>query len=491
MPRLRLKKIAVDLTALRESRDFRLLAIGQLISNIGSEAAVVALPLQVFLITHSPALVGLIGAAELGPLMVVSLLGGAIADRTDRRLLLLAAQVGMVLTAGALAAITLAGQPPVAVIFVLAALLAGSVALETASRAAIVPNVAGSHLRSALSFNYGLYQLTQVIGPALGGVLIAATSIGAAYVLDAASCLAMVVSVLAMSPQRPQRAQAVGEQAAGEPAVGEQADGTQAVGEPSLGTPQAVGEPSLDTPQAVGEQADGELAAVKQTAGARSGEQLSVLRSIAEGLRFVRGNSALLGSFAIDLVAMTFGMPRALFAVLSITVYHAGASGTGALYAAVAIGATVAALTTGWIEHAQRLGRITIVAVLVWGGAIAAAGAVRSLAPALVLLALAGAADSVSAVCRTTINQIVTPDAMRGRMSAVYSMVVRAGPRLGDIESGLVASATTASTSVISGGLACLGGVGLIVLAFPALAAFHGIRDAVQAPAAAAEPTAH
>lgn len=441
MPTVRLKKIAVDISALRESRDFRLLTAGQLITNIGSEAAVVALPLQVYLLTHSTALVGLIGLAELGPLMVVSLLGGAIADRIDRRLLLLAAQVGMVASSGALAAITLAGRPPIAAIFVLAALLAGSVALETAARAAIVPNVAGSHLRSALSFNYGLYQLTQVIGPALGGVLIAATSIGAAYALDAASCLAMVVSVLAMSPQRPRREPvAVDASPASEPAAG--------------ATPAARA--SLAT------------------------EELSVLRSIAEGLRFVRGNSALLGSFAIDLVAMTFGMPRALFAVLALTVYHAGASGTGALYAAVAIGATIAALTTGWLEHAQRLGRITIVAVLVWGGAIAAAGTMRSLAPALVLFALAGAADSVSAVCRTTINQVVTPDAMRGRMSAVYSMVVRAGPRLGDVESGLVASVTSPSISVVSGGLACIAGVGLIVLAFPALAAFHGIRDAVQ-----------
>jgi MFS family permease len=420
--RLQLKKIAVDLSALRESRDFRLLAAGQLISNIGSEAAMVALPLQVFEITHSPALVGLIGAAELGPLMAVSLLGGAIADRVDRRKLLLLAQVGMVLSSGGLAAVTLLGHAPIGAVFALAAALAGSVALETATRAAIVPNVAGTRLRSALSFNYGMYQLTQVIGPAVGGLMIAATSVGAAYVLDAASCFAMVFAALAMSPQLPRREE-VSEETSREP---------------------------------------------------------SMLRSIVEGLRFVRGNRALLGSFAIDLIAMTFGMPRALFAVLSLTVYHAGASGTGALYAAVAAGATVAALTTGWIEHAQRLGRITIVAVLAWGGAIAAAGAVKSLGPALVLLALAGAADSVSAVCRTTINQLVTPDAMRGRMSAVYSMVVRSGPRLGDIESGLVASATTPGVAVVSGGLACLAGVGAVVLAFPALAAFHGIRDAIE-----------
>lgn len=419
-------RIAVDLTALRESRDFRLLALGQLVSNVGSEAAMVALPYQVFVLTHSAALVGLIGAVELGPLMLVSLLGGAMADRFDRRLLLALAQIGVILTAGALAALAIIGHPPVIAVFALAGLLAGSAALDTVVRSAIVPAVAGRRLRSALSFNYGLYQLTQIIGPAIGGLMIAAVGLGAAYAFDAASCLAMVAAALAMSPQHPRSAQE-----------------SDAPAEP-------------------------------------------MLRSIAEGLRFVRRSPALLGSFAIDLVAMTFGMPRALFAILSLTVYHAGAGGVGALYAAVAAGATIAAASTGWIEHAQRLGRITIVAVLVWGAAIAGAGAVPSLAAAMLLLAIAGAADSVSAVCRTTINQLLTPERMRGRMSAVYSLVVRSGPRLGDVESGLVASASSAQASVISGGLACLVGVGVIVAAFPALAAFHGVRDAVEgAPAPA------
>lgn len=420
-------RIAIDLTALRESRDFRLLALGQLVSNVGSEAAMVALPYQVFVLTHSPALVGLIGAVELGPLMLVSLVGGALADRLDRRLMLVIAQAGVIVTASGLAALAILRDPPVVAVFALAGLLAGSAALDTVVRAAIVPAVAGPRLRSALSFNYGVYQLTQIVGPAIGGVMIAALSLGAAYAFDAISCLAMVAAALAMSPQPPRRS-------------------TSPDPQPAEAAQQA--EP--------------------------------VLRSIAEGLRFVRRSPALLGSFAIDLVAMTFGMPRALFAVLSLTVYHAGASGVGALYAAVAIGATLAVATTGWIEHAQRLGRITIGAVIVWGAAIAGAGAVSSLAPAMMLLALAGAADSVSAVCRTTINQLLTPEQMRGRMTSVYSLVVRSGPRLGDIESGLVASATSAQVSVISGGLLCLLGVGAVVLAFPALTAFHGLRDAVE-----------
>src|SRR5262249_13791248 len=213
-------------------------------------------------------------------------------------------------------------------------------------------------------------------------------------------------------------------------------------------------------------------------------EHPPILESIAEGVKFVRGNSALMGSFAIDLMAMTFGMPRALFAVLALTVYDAGASGTGLLYAAVSAGATVAALTTGWVEHARWLGRIVIGAVLVWGLAIAAAGFMPSIWPAAALLAVAGAADSVSAVCRSIINQTVTPEQLRGRMSAIFMLVVTSGPRLGDLESGIAASIMGATAAVVTGGLACVVGVGFIIAAFPQLAADDGQR----APAGARRP---
>jgi MFS family permease len=406
----RLGNIAIDISALRESRDFRLLVAGQVISNIGTQAALVALPYQIFVMSHSPALVGLLGAFELGPMIAVSLLGGALADRLDRRIVLIAAQAGVVLLAATLAAVTLAGRPPVVLILVLGGLLAGAGMLDNVTRAAIIPGVVGSdNLRSGLAFNFGIYQVTGIIGPALGGVTIAALGVGQAYVIDAASCLAMAAAAAAIGSQPPT--------------------------------------PHPDRPP--------------------------IGRSIVEGLRFVRSNNALLGSFAIDLVAMTFGMPRALFAVLSLTVYHAGATGTGLLYAAVSAGATLAVATTGWLPRARRLGKIVIAAVLVWGAAIAGAGVTSSLAVAIALRAVAGYADSVSAVCRTTINQTVTPDALRGRMSAVYLLVVQSGPRLGDIEAGSVASLTTPRISVLSGGLACIAGVAAIMLAFPALARYE------------------
>jgi hypothetical protein len=408
-----LKKIAVDVTPVRESRDFRLLAVGGTISALGAQVVLVALPIQIFELSHSAVLVGLLGLFELGPMIVVSLLAGAIADRTDRRLLLGTAQLAVIAAAGALAAAAAIGHPPVLLVLVLGGLLAGGNALDGVARGAIVPNLlAPERVAPGLALNYGLSVVTATVGPALGGAAIAGAGVSAAYLLDAGTCLAMLAAAAMLAPQRP------------------------------------VGH---ETPP-------------------------PVRAAIAEGLRFVRSNNALSGSFAIDLVAMTFGMPRALFAVLALTVYHAGASGTGLLYSAVAAGAILAALSSGWIGSARRLGRIVIGAVLCWGAAIAAAGLVRTIAPAIALLTLAGYADAVSAFCRSTINQAVTPDALRGRMSAVYSLVVTGGPRLGDIESGLVAGATSALTSVLSGGLACIAGVGAVVLAFPDLAAYDGAQ---------------
>lgn len=413
--------LAPDTRPFKESRDYRLLTVGALVTGLGTQASLVALPYQVYVITHRPVLVGLLGLVEIGPLAAGSLFGGALADRFDRRWLLLLYQLALVAVAGALAAASFLGSPPVWLLYVLAGALAGAGQLERVVRASIVPNVVRAELlRPALANTFGLIQLTMVVGPALGGLLIAAFDVQAAYTADAVSCLGMAVAAAAMSPQPP--------------------------------------------------------------AGVERHEP--VLRAIVSGLRFVASKRALLGSFAIDISAMTFGMPRALFPVMSLTLYHAGAAGTGALFAAVSAGATVAALTTGWLGRARYLGRIVIGAVTIWGVAVAAAGLMPSIVLAALLLALAGAADSVSAVCRTTISQTLTPDHMRGRMSSVFSLVVAGGPRLGDIESGSVASLTSVRASVVSGGLACLAGVMLIVIAFPELASYDG--DAAEARAAPA-----
>ena len=414
----------MDVAPLRESRDFRLLTLGEAITGLGTQAALVALPYQVYVISRSAFLTGLIGLAELGPLVAASLFAGALADRWDRRVILLECQLALVAVSAGLAAASFAGTPPLWLLFLLAAAAAGAASVERVTRMAIVPNtVRPGLLRAALSLTFGLFQLTMVVGPAVGGALIAALGVGWVYAIDAASCLGMAGAAWAMSAQPP--------------------------------------------------------------LGARDREP--VLRAIGSGLGFVRRSQALMASFIIDLAAMTFGMPRALFPVLALNVFHAGARGTGFLYAAVSAGATVAALTTGWLERARWLGRIVLGAVAVWGAAIAVAGAMTSLWPALLLFAVAGAADSVSAVCRSTITQSLTPDHMRGRMSAVFSIVVTSGPRLGDVESGSVAALSSPRFSVVSGGLACLASVAVVAVALPGLAAYDADEAA---PVAAADAVA-
>ncbi|MEY2571087.1 MAG: hypothetical protein QOE63_1437, partial [Acidimicrobiaceae bacterium] len=192
-------------------------------------------------------------------------------------------------------------------------------------------------------------------------------------------------------------------------------------------------------------------------------------RSIAEGLRFVRAERAVQGCFIVDINAMVFGMPRALFPQLGTQLFHGGAGTIGLLYGAPGAGALLAALTTGWVSGVRRPGRAVLLAVAVWGAAIAGFGLTSWLPLALVLLAVAGGADVISAVFRGTILQLQVPDRLRGRLNSVNIAVVTGGPRLGDLEAGAVATATSARFSVVSGGLACIAGVGLIARLLPEL----------------------
>jgi len=396
--------LIADFGPLRRSRPLRLLVLGSVVSGVGTQMVLVALPYQVYVETGSALLTGLVGASELVPLIVMSLFGGGIVDRYDRRKVLLADQVALILIAGVLAAVTLAGSPPIGVLLALAGAMAGAGAVQNIARAAILPNlVPPQQLRAAIAIHYGLFQLTFIVGPALGGVVIASSGVATVYLADAASCLGMVGAVLALPSQRPP--------------------------------------PTTE----------------------------SMLRLVGDGLRFVGRNAWLTSSISLDLLAMTFAMPRALFPVLSVSVFGSGAAGAGLLHTAVAVGATGSALLTGWVGGARRLGRILVVAVLVWGTAVAAAGLSRTLWVAALLFVVAGAADSVSAVCRSAISQSVTPDRVRGRMSSVYSLAVASGPRLGDVTSGSVAAAVGASATVVAGGLACVAGTLLLAVRMPAL----------------------
>lgn len=415
------RRVAVDLTPLRTSRDFRLLWLGELVSEAGSYVTLVAVYVQVFALTRSAAAVGLVGLAQLVPLAFAALLGGPLIDRHNRRRLLLVGQCGQAGASGVLLVGAISGNPPLALVYLGAALAGGFGGFSLSVRGAMIPNlVPPEHLQSALSLNQAMYATCVITGPAVGGLIIEELGLAWAYGVDVVSFGATIAACLLMRPQWP-----------------------------------------------VGGSADGEREA-------RGGSLATGWAQVTEGFRFLRGRRVLQSTFYVDLIAMVFGMPRALFPVLAVTQFHAGPKIVGVLFSAVSVGALAGALTAGWVRRVKRQGLAVLWAVALWGVGIVAFGLSGDvLVLALGCLAVAGAADVVSAVFRGTILQQAVPDALRGRMSAVHILVVVGGPRLGDVEAGVVASLFTPTVSVVTGGVACIAGVGLLALAVPEFARYR------------------
>lgn len=419
------RRLLVDITPLRTSRDFRLLWFGELVSQTGSQIALVAVYVQVFALTKSAAAVGAIGAVQLVPLVGATLLGGPLIDRHDRRRLLLLGELGAAGASSVLLVGALSGHPPVAVVYAGAALVSLASGFCLSTRSSMTPNlVAAGELPTALSLNQAMFSTTLIVGPALGGLIIDHLGLSWAYGIDVASFTAGLAACVMLRPQVP--------------------SGTAA------------------------------MEAREEAGGALS----AGWRQITEGFRYMRGRRVLQSTFYADLVAMIFGMPRALFPVLAVVQFganqHSRGSVVGAMFSAFAVGALVGALTTGWVKHVRRQGLAVLWAVGGFGLAIIGFGLNGgSLAIALVFLGLAGVADVVSAVFRSTILQDETPDWLRGRMSSVHILVVTGGPRIGDVESGVLAAVFTPTASVLTGGVLCVAGVGALALLVPEFARYR------------------
>jgi MFS family permease len=350
--------------------------------------------------------------------VLFALFGGSVADFVDRRRLLVVTQVVLATCSLLLALLAfgvLGGPPPLPLILVVAFAAAGFGAIDQPARSSSIPRlVAPERLPSAIALNQLNSQTAQVIGPAIGGLLIATVGVSGAYLVDVATFSASLVALVSIHPIPP--------------------------------LPGAV----------------------------RPG-----LAAVREGLRFAGHHRLILSTFVIDLNAMVFGMPAALFPVLALDVFHVGPEGFGLIAAAPGFGAFLGALLSGWVRGVRDVGRAIILAVVVWGSAIAAFGlATFSLPLALVFLATAGAADVLSAVFRSTAIQLETPDQLRGRVTALHILVVTSGPRLGDLEAATLASAVGAQASVVSGGILCVLGVLLVARLFPELV---GYRPAILA----------
>jgi MFS family permease len=422
------RHVLLDITPLRRSRDYRALISGLGVSVLGNQLTTVAVPFQVYAITRSSLMVGLVSLTQLFPLIFGSLLGGSLVDAVDRRKLLLIVE-GICACCSAGLALNADFGPALWPLFLLPAITASQSGIDSSARNAMLPGLVGMDLLPASNAIFqSLFQTGAIVGPALAGLLLAGAGVHVIYWIDVASYLIAMTAVLTMSPQRP---------------------------------------PTM---------------AAEGGAAARPG-----WRSTLEGLRFVRRSQPVLGAYVIDVNAMVFGMPRALFPALAATVFGGGATTVGLLYAAPGAGALLGALTTGWVGRVRRQGLAVICAVIVWGLAIAGFGVAHWLPLALVLLAIAGWADVLSAVFRNTIIQFAGPDGMRGRLMGVQMAVVAGGPRLGDLEAGAVATAFGDTASVISGGLACVVGAFAVAWALPGFTKLRSERPGQAADEAAVE----
>jgi MFS family permease len=392
----------IDITPLRRHRDFRLLFVGRLVSFFGSMITVVAVPYQVYQLSHSVLLVGLLGLAELAALIGFAMLGGALADAADRRNMVLLSEAGLMVGSLLLAGNSLLSQPLLWLIFCIAALQGAFDALQRPSLDALLPRLVDrEELAAAGALGSLRGTVGMIAGPALAGVLVAVAGLPITYMVDVAT---FVIGLVCLALMR---------------AVPPPVDAAR----PSIGR-------------------------------------------VLEGIRYARSRPELIGTYVVDIVAMTFGMPMALFPAIAQGL--GGPSVLGLLYAAPAVGSFVFAATSGWTRRVHRHGLGVIVAATLWGLAIIGFGLVPGRNAALFFLALAGAADAMSGVFRQVIWNQTIPDSLRGRLASIELLSYSVGPTLGNFEAGIVASLFSIRTSVLSGGVLCVVGCVLCAVALPA-----------------------
>ncbi len=388
---------------MRESPPFKRLFIGQTVSVIGSQVTQVGVALQVYAITHSSLYVGLVGVVGLGPLIIFGLYGGAIADAVDRRRLVFFTSIGMMAISVVLLVQAALHLDNIGLLFGCVAVQAAFVAVDSPTRRAILPQLVRADLLPAAN--------TISMGGFQVGVIVGPMVAGLAVGAGGFSW-AYAIDVVSF--------------------IGALYG---ALGLPAL-------KPALDAVPAG-------------------------IRSVVEGLRFIGRRKIIMMTFLMDIIAMVFGMPRALFPALAERLYHGGAGTAGLLYSAPAVGALIATLVGGAISRVHRQGLGVVVAITIWGGAITVFGLVSTLWVGLLMLGIAGAFDTVSAVYRSTMLQVATPASMQGRLQGVFIVVVNGGPRLGDLEAGVAASVSP-QFAVVSGGLACIVGIAICIVLVPA-----------------------
>ncbi|RRO15377.1 MFS transporter [Saccharopolyspora rhizosphaerae] len=402
--RAKLGKVFIDTRPLQYPA-YRRLWLSNIVTAVGAQFSAVAVPKQIYDITGSSFHVGLAGLFGLVPLLVFGLWGGAIADTVDRRKLLLITNGGLAVTSVLLWLVAFAGIPSVWLVLVLFALQQTFFAVNSPTRGAAVARLIPTHLLpSAQALGSTVFQLGSIVGPLLAGVLLPVLGLSVLYLVDAIALCLALGAVFRLPPLPPQD-----------------------------GAPKKAG-----------------------------------LRSVLDGFRYLGLHAVLLASFLLDIIAMVFGMPRALFPEMAERTFGdppGGGAALGWLYAAIPLGAFCFGLFSGWLHRIARHGVGVTLAVIAWGVAIIGFGFADSLWLAVLFLALGGGADLVSMVYRSSILQAAATDEMRGRIQGVFTVVVAGGPRLADTLHGLAGAALGTGTAVVIGGV-------LVVLAAALSAAF-------------------
>lgn len=396
--RRRLAALRLDITPLRTSRDFRLIWLAGSVFYLGHMIAYVALPFQLYDLTGSNFAVGALGLAQLLPLIVSGLYGGVLADRTDRRRILLGTGVAQFVLAVAMLGNALLSTPSVVAVYAIGVLYAVAHALQRPSREALIPRVVRhEELPAAIAIaSFGM-QISMLAGPTIGGVLIAQAGVAWAYAFDVVGLVFATALYWRIRSYRPAE---------------------RAIADGVLGT----------------------------------------LRSVGDGLSYAVRRKDLLGTYVVDLVAMLLAMPTVLFPAFASDVLDEPTM-LGLLYSAGTVGSLLATATSGWTRRVHHHGRAVVVAAASWGAAIVLAGIAPSVWLALVALAFAGAADMISGVFRSIIWNQTIPDERRGRLAGIEMLSYSIGPMAGEARAGLVADLTTVRTSFVSGGLLCVAGV--------------------------------
>ena len=378
-------------------RDFRLLWFGQFVSLTGSQMQLAAINWHIYVLTRSKLALGAVGLVRVLPIILCSLIGGVVADVVDRKKLIFGSQTIMLLSATALAAFTASGLKSIWPIYLVTAITSAAIAFDNPARQALLPAlVPARHFPNAVSLGIVIFHVSMIGGPAFAGLVLSAYGPALVYALNAVSFLAVICAVLLI-------------------------------------------------------RASGRAHHADDTVAPRV--SLTALR---EGLSFVRRTPIIVQTMTLDFVATFFASATVLLPVFAADILHVGARGFGALGASPAVGAVITGLVMARLGTIRRQGATIIVSIAVFGAATIAFGYSRVFWVSMLMLAVVGAADTVSTVLRQTIRQLVTPNYLRGRMTSVNMIFFMGGPQLGELEAGALAALIGAPLAVATGGIGCL-----------------------------------